>query len=59
MKKYRYRKNPSTDNLYRIQKYIEYYHEEMNYWQTQYQVYGKEFAKDAVKGLNEGKYIIP
>ena len=45
MKKYRYRKNTQTSNLYRIQKKDNFW----GYWETQFHVNSKEEAIECVK----------
>ena len=53
MKKYRYRKNTMTNDLYRIQKKGEYWGE----WETQFHVFSKQEAIETVKHLNSGGSI--
>jgi len=53
MKKYRYRKNKTTDNLYGIQKLSDYW----GYYETQFHVQGKQEAIETVKHLNDGGKI--
>ena len=54
MKKYRYRKNIHTSNLYRIQKKDNFW----GYWETQFHVNSKEEAIECVKTLNNGGSIL-
>ena len=53
MKKYRYRKNTMTNDLYRTQKKSKYWNE----WETQFHVSSKQEAIETVKHLNNGGNI--